>query len=87
MITPTLNLNGSGVRDLIDPRLAAYDLLDAAMLELQKVTPHGRDYLGDTDLWAKDLEAHFGRMNQIRIVMIDLMAEAATIQEQDNVRS
>jgi hypothetical protein len=83
MINPTLNINGSSARDLIDPRLAAYDAIQAAIKALQQVTPNGRDYPGDNDKCVEDRDMHYIRLRQIKLIAAEIMAEAISIKEQD----
>ena len=82
MITPTLNLNGSSADDLIKPRQEVYDLLIAAIKTLGQVTPHDRDYLGDTDRFAADYVAHYSRQQQIHAIANEILAEFIAIKEQ-----
>lgn len=82
MIRPTLNINGSSPDDLIQPRIAAYDALQAAIKALQQVTPNGRDYPGDNDRCVADREMHYDRLRQIKLIMAEIMVEALAIKEQ-----
>jgi len=82
MIHPTLNINGTSADDLIQPRLDAYDLLRAAMVALQQVTPNGRDYPGDNDQCVADRWAHYDRLAAITAIAAEIMAEAISIKEQ-----
>jgi hypothetical protein len=82
MITPTLNINGSSADDLVDPRIAAYDLLLAAIKTLGQVTPHGRDYPNDSNRCFADREAHYDRLNTLHVMAAEIVAEAVAIQQQ-----
>jgi hypothetical protein len=82
MIRPTLNINGSSADDLIQPRIAAYDALQAAIKALQQVTPNGRDYPGDNDQCVADRQAHYTRLKAIHTIAAELVAEAVLIKEQ-----
>jgi len=82
MINPTLNINGTSADDLIEPRIAAYDALQAAIKALQQVTPNGRDYPGDIDQCVADRWAHYDRLAAITAIAGEIMAEAITIKEQ-----
>jgi hypothetical protein len=82
MISPTININGSSAEDLIQPRRAAYDALQAASEALQQVTPNGRDYPGDIDKCMADRDAHFNRLRALKAIMADIMAEAINIKNQ-----
>jgi len=82
MIRPTLNINGTIADDLIQPRLAAYTALQAAIKALQQVTPNGRDYPGDNDRCVADRRAHYDRLAAITAIAAEIMAEAISIKEQ-----
>jgi hypothetical protein len=82
MIRPIININGTSADDLIEPRIAAYDALQAAMVALQQVTPNGRDYPGDNDQCVADREMHYARLRQIKLIMAEIMVEALAIKEQ-----
>ena len=81
MILPTLNSNGSSAHDLIQPRREAYDLLQAAIKALQRVTPNGRDYVHN-DQCVADRDAHYTRLKAIHTIAAELVAEAVNIKEQ-----
>ena len=81
MISPTLNINGSSADDLIQPRIAAYDALQAAIKALQQVTPNGRDY-AHNDQSVADRQAHYDRIKAIHTIAAELVAEAHAIKEQ-----
>jgi hypothetical protein len=83
MIRPTLNINGSSADDLIDPRIAAYEALQAVKEALARVTPNGRDYPGDTAQCVADREAHYDRLATLRAIADELIAEVVTIKEQN----
>jgi len=82
MIRPTLNINGSSADDLIQPRIAAYDALHAAMVALQQVTPNGRDYPGQPDQCVADRQAHYDRLAALMAIATEIIAEAISIKEQ-----
>ena len=82
MIHPTLNINGTSADYLIEPRIAAYDALQAAFKALQQVTPNGRDYPGDNDQCVTDRRAHYDRLAAITAIAAEIMAEAISIKEQ-----
>jgi hypothetical protein len=82
MIRPTLNINGSSALQHLQPRREAYDLLQAAIKALQRVTPNGRDYPGDNDRCLADRQAHFGRLISLQAIATEIVAEAVAIKEQ-----
>lgn len=82
MISPTININGTSADDLIEPRMDAYDALQAAIKALQQVTPNGRDYPGDIDRCTIDRNDHYGRLSQINLIMAEIVAEAVAIKNQ-----
>ena len=82
LINPTINLNGSDPTYLIDQRREAMDHLNDAIEALARVTPHGRDYLGDYDRCIADRETHFIRIEAIKALREAIYAEAIAIKEQ-----
>lgn len=82
LITPTINLNGSSVADLVDPRLEAIDHLLDAVEALRKVTPNGRDYPAATERCLDDRSEHYRRMGLIAELREQLYAEAVAIKRQ-----
>jgi hypothetical protein len=82
MITPTLNINGSSMADLVEPRLAAYNAIQAAIKALQQVTPNGRDYPGDNDKCLEDRGSHYARLRTLNACAMAIMEEVAVIQNQ-----
>ena len=82
MISPVLNHNGSSVTDLTLPRIAARDALQAAIAALLQVTPHGRDYPGDSERCQADRLAHYERIGGLEHLANELMAEAIAIKNQ-----
>lgn len=82
-ITPTLNINGTSADDLIQPRMAARELLDDVIKTLKQVTPNGRDYPGDNDRCVADREIHYARLQMLREIQDALVFEALTIKRQE----
>jgi hypothetical protein len=82
MIKPVLNLNGGSAADLIQPRINAMDHLMNAIDALRQVTPHGRDYPADQERCTNDRDLHFIRLEAIKTLHAELMAEALYIKEQ-----
>jgi hypothetical protein len=82
MITPTININGSSIDDLIDPRLIAMDHLMDALEALKQTAPNGRDYIGNRDCWEQDRITHFDRLAKLRALREEIMSEAVYIKEQ-----
>lgn len=83
MITPTLNINGTSARDLIDPRQQAWKLLDDVVEALQQATPNGRDYPGDADRCSVDRGLHYDRIKLLRDLQGALLTEALAIKAQE----
>lgn len=83
MITPKLNINGSSAEDLIAPRQRAWQLIDEAVEQLQRVTPNGRDYPGNAVACTADREAHYERIDALRKLQHALLHEALAIKDQE----
>lgn len=82
MITPTININGSSIHDLLDPRLKAMGHLTDAIEALKQVTPNGRDYPADRDRCNHDRDLHFIRIEKIKALYSELIDEALHIRDQ-----
>lgn len=82
LIRPIVNINGSSVADLVDPRLRAMDLLMDAIEALKEAAPNGRDYPGDYDRCAEDRAAHYARIGAIKAIRETIYAEAIHIKGQ-----
>lgn len=82
MITPTININGSSIDDLVKPRLNAMDHLMDAIEALKQVAPNGRDYIGNNIACVVDREEHFDRLAKLRALREEIMSEAVYIKEQ-----
>jgi hypothetical protein len=81
MIRPTININGSSEDDLIAPRLDAALYIKSAIEALKQVTPHGRDYPGDTDRCSADRDEHYARLAKLRAVFDEIADEMLYIKE------
>lgn len=84
MITPKLNINGTGAKDLIDPRQRAWKAIDAVVELLQQVTPNGRDYPGNAVACTADREEHYDRITALRQLQDVLLGEALAIKDQED---
>lgn len=79
---PRLNLNGSAGTSLLeDNRKAAQHLYDA-LEALRYCSPHGRDYIGYPEEFARARNEHWARINAIRTVMLELDLIAVAIDRQ-----
>lgn len=81
MITPTLNINGSSLDDLINPRIKAMDKLREAIEALLQATPNGRDYSTPEQCTA-DRKQHYDRIEAIDGICHAIMNEAVAIKRQ-----
>lgn len=81
-ITPTVNINGTSAEDLVGHRMAARVLLEAVIHELRQVTPHGRDYPGDSDRYASDRAVHSARLQSLQTLHKTLQEEALLVFRQ-----
>jgi hypothetical protein len=81
-ISPRLNINGTSLRDLIDPRIAASRYLQQAIDSLCNAMPNGRDYLGDIDACVADRVEMYRRIGLLAEMQDDLRDEGLVIQRQ-----
>jgi len=82
MIKPQISIVGSSIDDLVNPRRKAMDHLVDAIEALKQAAPNGRDYIGNHDQCAHDRDLHFIRLEKIKALHAELMAEALYIKEQ-----
>lgn len=82
MIIPTLNINGSSAKDLIEPRMEARQAIQTAIEAMLKATPNGRDYPGDNSACVTDRITHYDRIETLSRIGHELMQEAVAILEQ-----
>jgi len=82
MISPIININGTSADDLIAPRREAMDHLADAIEALTQVTPHGRDYPGDSERCVADRNIHYARIQALREMWHALVEEALAIKGQ-----
>jgi hypothetical protein len=84
MITPKLNINGSSLHDLTNPRQRAHGILAEAIEVLQQATPNGRDYPDDPARCLTDRELHYARITSLRHLQAELLNEALDIRYQED---
>jgi hypothetical protein len=80
-LNPIPNLNGTSREELIDLRLAARDALLSAMKALGEMRPHGRDYIGNSEAYQRDLVIHNERVRALDGMVNDLFDEAVVLHE------
>ena len=78
---PIANLNGTSREQLIDTRLAAVRALRDAMKAMQELSPHMRDYLGNSETWQADRMIHIARFSALDAMANDLIDEALSLRE------
>lgn len=82
---PALNLNGTNGETLRAENFAAYEAVEQALIILNRVTVHGRDYQTITDIHGAYLTAqreHSVRIRMLEAVRNELAAITANIDEQ-----
>jgi hypothetical protein len=80
---PIANLNGTSREKLIDTRLAAVRALRDAMRAMQELSPHMRDYLGNSGIeaWQADRNIHIARFSALDAMSNDIMDEAISLSD------
>lgn len=76
LMSPTININGTSRRGLMEQRLEAIHAIDAAIAALKYSLPHGRDYIGDETTYQKDRRIHDERIKGMLNLKATLQAEA-----------
>jgi hypothetical protein len=81
---PTIHLNGTSRKGLLDPMREAVHKLHEAGTALAQTAPHGRDYYPQSGeaIYAAQKE-HQARMAKIRSVVDELEEIAIAIQRED----
>lgn len=70
---PLSHLNGSGVKNLMEPLIKAIRALDQAQDALAEATPHGRDYyIGPPDAYQRARDEHQDRRRVLEQVKEEL---------------
>ncbi len=88
LTVPTVHLNGSSARSLIDGYGEAAKALYEAIGSLRTTAPHGRDYYVSQDpaaLMKATLE-HKARCEKLAGVLEELQELAIAVQEQEDAR-
>lgn len=80
IMRPILNLNGTAASSLIDARIAARDAARKFMLALGETAPNGRDYIGDSAAYNRDLAIYRARWALLDELYNSLGDEALDIQ-------
>ena len=65
LVKPFININGSDPDRMMEDILAARDKLSEAIKAMKEIIPHGRDYPGRTDLYAKARDQHLDRIRAL----------------------
>lgn len=80
IMRPLINLNGTSPDSLIDARIKARDAVLALMQALGETAPNGRDYIGDSAAYNRDLEIYRARLAALESLYEALGDEALDIQ-------
>jgi aspartate/methionine/tyrosine aminotransferase len=86
---PTIHLNGTSKKDLLDGYKAAYLAVGEALDKLQQTVPHGRDYYvqGSASSIQEAIAEHVVRWTKLDDVRKELLEIAIAIQDQGKDRS
>lgn len=78
---PTLHMNGTGPRMLLESYVEAYLAVGAAMEAMSKIEFNGRDYYPQGEgAWKKAREEHDSRFDRLRAVKSELEEIAQHVQ-------
>ena len=83
LLTPTVNLNGTSSKDLVQQRLVASVALDGAIDALKGMTPHGRDYPSGPDALNTDRDIHWSRIGALAALREALIQEGLALMRED----
>jgi hypothetical protein len=84
---PTVNINGTAMKDLVGQHLLAIESLRVVLGYMREVAPHGRDYPGRDADHALAQRTHRGRVNAIEGMIETMMGEAEMIAQQNARRN
>lgn len=80
LMNPRININGMSREQHIQQRIDAMLAVRNVIKALSDIRPHGRDYIGDTDSYQRDLEIHAERIMVLDKLYNELHDEALSIQ-------
>jgi hypothetical protein len=84
-VAPTLNLNGSTKRDLMNDHLIALEALRTARLALVAMAPHGRDYPA-SGKWDEAVRQHRERLAVLMKLENEITRIAELVHDQNTGR-
>ena len=72
-VFPTVHMNGTSSKSLIEMNRRAYDAVSEAIVQLRQACPHGRDYYTQSPgaVWTA-LQEHTSRLERLESVKADL---------------
>ena len=83
MMIPTVHLNGTGARNLLEELEAAYAAVGTAIDALRQVTVHGRDYyVQGPHAYGQARTEMDARLDALRVVQDELLAMHIAVQGQ-----
>ena len=80
IVVPIVHLNGTSAESLIEERCQAYGAINAAMEDLRRMGPNGRDYYLVDGLLRRAEDQHRRRMLALTDIMAELQYEIARIE-------
>ena len=86
IMRPIVNNNGTSGKSLIEDRIKCRTLILELIDKMSSTIPHGRDYLGNHELYSVDREIHRQRIIVLAKLEQDLLAEALDILGQGEGR-
>lgn len=81
-VSPTVNLNGTGVDDLLQQLRDAVEAVDAATTAVVKATPHGRDYQVGEARYEVARAEHVLRLVKLEEIHTELTAIFSNVYQQ-----
>ena len=80
--TPTININGTSARALLEQHLTAIEALRAAITKVQEAAPNGRDYqTAPANSFSHAQQEHRRRLSRLEDVIDELEQIAEYIVE------
>lgn len=81
IMRPRININGMSSDQHIQQRIDIMTAVRDTIRSLSEIRPHGRDYLGDSEAYQRDLKIHAERIMVLDKLYNEIHDEALAIQE------
>lgn len=81
VMEPKININGMTREQHVRQRIDVLNAIENLMEKMSEIRPHGRDYIGNTEAYQRDLAIHNARFADLDRLRNEVQDEAMAIQE------